>query len=106
MDARAPRYGVCDASVEAPLGSGEHPSAVIRTETGEKIQGVAAFQERLKGRIMILKPVITRLRHVECDGRIFASQEKFTDEEKEEKSRTLPGNFRSSKVKRPQNRNL
>lgn len=42
---------VCDPSVTAPLVSDQHPSVMIWTEKGEKIQDVAAFQERLKGKI-------------------------------------------------------
>lgn len=97
MDARASRYSVCDRGVAALLLSGQRPSAVIWTEKGQKIQDVAAFQEKLKGKsgkeptFSIVTPI--------CDGWICASQERFTDEAKEEKSSTLPANFRSSKVR-------
>lgn len=97
MGARVPRYGVCDPPVTAPLLAGEHPSGLIWAEKGEKIQDVAAFQERLKGKV---KQTHTLHHHTSvCDGRLLAAQEKFTDEAKEEGSKTLPANFRTSKVR-------
>lgn len=99
---------VCDPFVTALLGSDEHPSVMVWTEKGETIQDVAAFQERLKGKS---NPKTTHILHrhthvcpnVVCDGKIFASQEKFTNEAKEEGSKTLPADFRSSKVRGSQN---
>lgn len=51
---------VCDPFVTALLGSDEHLSVMVWTEKGETIQDVAAFQERLKGKI---NPKTTHVLH-------------------------------------------
>lgn len=67
---RVPRYGVCECERPIYLSSAafkhQHPSVMIWTEKREKIQDVAAFQERFKGKMNMTNKkqiffIITRL---------------------------------------------